>query len=179
MNTDASNVEDKNIHQNQRTFCRFLALHLLKNGPISFEIDLSPCSRMIVTSEKKVRFCDGIRVHVIIDDRLAIYCGGEVVVLGTRLISGNAHGCCPLHVKEGKEPKEVLEAEDDEEKESEVDREVEERERVNVCMRHEEWGTNARHFSHSVMCEDSNEDDTKETLQYVQRALTSLELLFL
>ena len=82
---------------------------------------------MIVTSEKKVRFCDGIRVHIIIDDRLAIHCGGEVVVLGTRLISGNAHGCCPLNLKEGKEPKEVLEAEDDEEKESEVDREVEER----------------------------------------------------
>ena len=31
---------------------RCLALHLLKNGPISFAIDLSPCSRMTVILEK-------------------------------------------------------------------------------------------------------------------------------
>ena len=24
------------------------------------------------------------------------FCGGVLVVLGTRLLSGNAHGCCPL-----------------------------------------------------------------------------------
>ena len=54
-------------------------------------------------------------------------CGGEVVVLGTRLLSGSAHGCCLLNLKEGEEQKEVLEAKDDDEKESEVDGEVEER----------------------------------------------------
>ena len=46
-----------------------------------------------------------------------ITCGGEVVVLGTRLLSGSAHGCYLLNLKEGEEQKEVLEAEDDEEKE--------------------------------------------------------------
>ena len=56
-----------------------------------------------------------------------ITCGGEVVVLGTRLLSGSAHGCCLLNLKEGEEQKEVLEAKDDEEKESEVDGEAEER----------------------------------------------------
>ena len=54
-------------------------------------------------------------------------CGGELVVLGTRLLSGSAHGCCLLNLKEGEEQKEVLEAKDDEEKESEIDGEVEER----------------------------------------------------
>ena len=58
-----------------------------------------------------------------------ITCGGELVVLGTRLLSGSAHGCCLLNLREGEEQKEVLEAKDDEEKESEVDGEVEERER--------------------------------------------------
>ena len=76
------------------------------------------------------------------------------------------------YLKEGEEQKEVLEAKDDEEKESEIDGEAEER----VTQRaHEEWrwlwnewGTNSScwaHLSHSAMCKESNEDDTKETLQ--------------
>ena len=56
-----------------------------------------------------------------------ITCGGKVVVLGTRLLSGSAHGCCLLNLREGEEQKEVLEAGDEKEKESEVDGEVEER----------------------------------------------------
>ena len=55
-------------------------------------------------------------------------CGGEVVVLGTRLLSGSAHGCYLLNLRESEEQNEMLEAENDEEKESEADREVEERE---------------------------------------------------
>ena len=54
-------------------------------------------------------------------------CGGEVAVLGTRLLSVSAHGCCLLNLKEGEEQKEMLEAKDDEEKEIEMDGEVEER----------------------------------------------------
>ena len=56
---------------------------------------------------------------------------------GTRLLSGNAHGCCLLTSRKvKKEQKEVLEAKDDEEKESELDGEVEER----VTQRaHETW----------------------------------------
>ena len=42
------------------------------------------------------------------------------------------------HLKEGEEQKEVLKIKDNEEKESEVDGEVEERESLNVCMRHDE-----------------------------------------
>ena len=61
--------------------------------------------------------------------------GGEVAVLGTRLLSGSAHGCCLHNLKEGEEQKEVLEARDDEEKESEVDGEVEEKERERVNQR--------------------------------------------
>ena len=61
-------------------------------------------------------------------------CGGELVILETRLLNGSAHGCCLL--QEGEEQKEVLEAKDDEEKECELDGEVEER----VTQRaHETW----------------------------------------
>ena len=65
-----------------------------------------------------------------------ITCGGVLVVLGTQLLSGSAHGCCLLNLKESEEQKEVLETKDDEEKESELDGEVEER----VTQRaHETW----------------------------------------
>ena len=33
-------------------------------------------------------------------------------------------------------------------------------------------------LSHNVMCKESNEDDTEETLQNKQKALTSLQVLF-
>ena len=45
-----------------------------------------------------------------------IPCGGEVLVTRPHLLSGSAHGCCLLNLKEGEEQKEVLEAKDDEEK---------------------------------------------------------------
>ena len=64
------------------------------------------------------------------------HCGEVLVVPGTRLVSGSAHGCCLLNLKEGEEHKEMLEAKDDEEKESEVDGEVGDR----VTQRaHETW----------------------------------------
>ena len=50
-----------------------------------------------------------------------------LLVLGTRLLGGRAHGFELLNLKEGEEQKEVLEAKDDEEEESEVDGEVEEK----------------------------------------------------
>ena len=59
-------------------------------------------------------------------DKKATCCGRELVVLETRLLSGSAHGCLSTYLKEGEEQK-VLEAEDDEEKESEVHGEVEEK----------------------------------------------------
>ena len=46
---------------------------------------------------------------------------------GAQLLSGSAHGCCLLNYREGEEQKDVLEAKDDEEKESDMDGEVEER----------------------------------------------------
>ena len=45
-------------------------------------------------------------------------------MLSWGLLSGSARGCCLLSLKEGEEQKEVLEAKDDEEKESETDGEV-------------------------------------------------------
>ena len=80
------------------------------------------------------------------------------------------------YLKEGEEQKEVLEAKDDEVKESEVHGEVEKRESLNVRMRHGddremEWESDLSpwaHLSHSVMCKESNEDDTKETIQNKQ-----------
>ena len=60
-------------------------------------------------------------------------------------------------------------------------------ESLNVRMRHGddcemEWETHlspGAHLSHSVMCKESNEDDTKETLQTnKQRALTSLQVFY-
>ena len=54
-------------------------------------------------------------------------CGGELAVLGTRLLGGRAHGFELLNLKEGEEQKEVMEAKDDEEEESEADGEVQEK----------------------------------------------------
>ena len=65
-----------------------------------------------------------------------ITCGRELVVLVTRFLNGTAHGCCPLNLKESEEQKEMLEAKDDEEKENEVDGEVEERV---IHRAHETW----------------------------------------
>ena len=53
------------------------------------------------------------------------------------------------------------------------------RESLNVCMRHDEWGSNSRHLSHSVMCKESNEDDTERHYRTnKQMALTSLQLVY-
>ena len=85
--------------------------------------------------------------------------------------------------KEGEEQKEVLEAKDDEEKKSELDGEVEKRERERERESHStcawdmamtvRWDETQdlspwAHLSHSVMCKESNEDDTEETLQNKQ-----------
>ena len=58
------------------------------------------------------------------------------MVIGPRLLGGHAHGFSLLNLREGEEQKEVLEAKDDEEEESEVDGEVEQR----VTQRaHDTW----------------------------------------
>ena len=106
-------------------------------------------------------------------------CGGEVDVLGTRLLSGSAHGFCLLNLKDGEEQKKVLEAKDDEEKECEVDGEVEERESQSTCARDMMNEAQTRILSHSVMCKESNEDDTKETLQTnKQKSIHESQVLF-
>ena len=51
MNTDASTLKTQTFPR-LKNVCCCLALHLLKNGPTSWAIDHSPCSRMIVTLEK-------------------------------------------------------------------------------------------------------------------------------
>ena len=52
---------------------------------------------------------------------------GELEVLVTRLFSGSAHGCCPLTLRKVKSSRKCWNLKDDEEKESELDGEVEER----------------------------------------------------
>ena len=64
MNTDASNVEDINIPQ---IIERLSMSCIASSGPTSFAIDHSPCARMTV-SQRKVRFCGGVRVPVIVVD---------------------------------------------------------------------------------------------------------------
>ena len=62
--------------------------------------------------------------------------GGELVVLGTRLLSGSAHGCCLLTSRKVKSRRRCWKLKMNEEKESELDGEVEER----VIQRaHETW----------------------------------------
>ena len=65
-----------------------------------------------------------------------ITCGRELVVLVTRLLNGNAHGCCLHTSKKVKRRKKVLETQDDEEKGNEIDGKIEER----ITQRaHETW----------------------------------------
>ena len=65
-----------------------------------------------------------------------VYCGGEFVVMGTRLSQRQCAWLLSSFFKEGEEQKEVREGNDDEEKESEVDGEVEK----TVTQRvHETW----------------------------------------
>ena len=80
----------------------------------------------------------------------------------------------------------MLEAKDDEEEENEIDGEVEEK--VTQRAHGDDCGMNEAQtraldlLSHSVMCKESNEDDTKEALHNKQtnkqRALTSLQLVY-
>ena len=93
---------------------------LTDNGVVVVQVFGEPLLGYGLLIELDTSLCEEVVVGL-------ITCGGEVVVLGTRLLSGSAHGCCLLNLREGEEQKEVLEAKDDEEKESEVDGEVEER----------------------------------------------------
>ena len=56
-----------------------------------------------------------------------VTCGGELVVLGNPTPQRQCAWLLSTYLKEGEEQKEVPEAKDDEEKESEIDGEVEER----------------------------------------------------
>ena len=105
-------------------------------------------------------------------------CGGVLVVLGTRLLSGSAHGCCVLASRKVKSRRKCWKLKMMKRRKVKWMAKLK-RESVNVCMRRDEWGTNSRHLSHNVMCKESNEDDTEETLQTnKQRALSSLQVLF-
>ena len=57
--------------------CRCLALHLLKNGPISFASDHSPCARMTVTLTKSLILWRGVRVHMIVNNDKLVSVPGE------------------------------------------------------------------------------------------------------
>ena len=104
---------------------------LTDNGVVVVQVFGEPLPGYGLLIELDKSLCEEVVVGL-------ITCGREVVVQGTRLLSGSAPGCCLLNLKDGEEQKEVLEAIDDEEKEREVGGVVEERESLNVCMRHDE-----------------------------------------
>ena len=104
-----------------------------------------------------------------------ITCGGELVVLGTRLLSGSAHGCCLPTSRKVKSRRKCWKLKRRKVKESEEDGEVDERATQRA---HETWrwpwdgmrdtleplsSLEPWALSHSVMCKESNEDGTKET----------------
>ena len=93
---------------------------LTDNGVVAVQVFGEPLLGYGLLIELDISLCEEVVVGL-------IACGGELVVLGTQLLSGTAHGCCLLNLREGEEQKEVLEAKDNEEKESEADGEVEER----------------------------------------------------
>ena len=84
---------------------------LTDNGVVVVQVFGEPLLGYGLLIELDTSLCENVVVGL-------ITCGGEVEVLGTRLLSGSAHGCCLINLKEGEEQKEVLEAKD-EEKESE------------------------------------------------------------
>ena len=102
---------------------------LTDHGVVAAQVFGEPLLGYGLLIELDISLCEEVVVGL-------ITCGGELVVLGTRLLSGSAHGCCPLASRKVKSRRKCLEAEDDEEKESEVDGEVEE----SVIQRaHETW----------------------------------------
>ena len=131
------------------------------------------------SSWKQSTLDDG--VHVASVPGVADVREGEVEVLGTRL-SGSAHGCCLLNLKEGEEQKEMLEAKDDEEKASEVDWEVEERERERVNQRvHGTWRMRHKRESWATVWCARNQTKTTLKRHYKtnrQGALTNLHVLY-
>ena len=82
--------------------------HLTDNGVVVVQVFGEPLLGYGLLIELDTSLCEEVVVGL-------ITCGGELVVLGTRLLSGSPHGCCLLNLKEGEEQKEVLEAKDDEE----------------------------------------------------------------
>ena len=102
---------------------------LTDNGVVVVQVFEEPLLGYRLLIELDISLCEEVVVRF-------ITCGGEVVVLGTRLLSSSAHGCCLLASRKVKSRKEVLEAKNDEEKESEVDGEAEERVTQHT---HETW----------------------------------------
>ena len=107
--------------------------------------------------ELDISLCDEIVVGL-------LTCGAELVVLGTRLLSGSAHGCCLLTSRKVKSRRKCWKLKMMKRKKV-VDGEVEEREResLSVCMRHgDDREMEMRHkleplsLSHSVMCKESD-----------------------
>ena len=79
MNTDASTVEDINIHQimERLSMSCFASSGEWSNIFRNRSLTLFKNDRDL---REKVRFCGGVRVHIIIDDKLVIY-GLTVLVI--------------------------------------------------------------------------------------------------
>ena len=150
---------------------------LTDNGVVVVQVFGEPLLGYGLLIELDISLCEEVVVGL-------ITCGGELVVLWTRLLSGSAHGCCLLTSRKVKSRRKCWKLKMmKRRKVNEMERSK--RESLHVRMRHgyddgmNEAQTRALELlSHSVMCKESNEDDTKETLQNKQRALTSLQLVY-
>ena len=102
---------------------------LTDNGVVAVQVIGEPLLGYRLLIELDISLCEELVVGL-------ITCGGELVVLGTRLLSGSAHGCCLFTSRKVKSRRKCWKLKDDEEKESEVDGEVEERATQHA---HETW----------------------------------------
>ena len=102
---------------------------LTDNGVVVVQVFGEPLLGYGLLIELDISLCEEVVVGL-------ITCGGELVVLVDPTPQRQCAWLLSTYLKEGEEQKEVLEAKDDEEKESELDGEVEER----ITQRaHETW----------------------------------------
>ena len=94
---------------------------LTDNGVVVVQVFGEPLLGYRLLIELDMSLCEEVVVGL-------ITCEGELIVLGSPTPQRQCAWLLSTYLKEGEEQKEVLEAKDDEEKESEIDGEVGERE---------------------------------------------------
>ena len=132
---------------------------LADNGVVVIQVFGEPLLSYGLLIELDRSLCEEVVVGL-------ITCGGELVVLGTD--SSAAVRMAVVHLTSGRMKS----------RRKYGKLKMMKRRKVKWMERskRDEWGTHARHLSHSVMCKESNDEDTKETLQTnKQKKLKSLK----